>query len=232
MRRNLSVAKPGPCQLILQGFKRRVWLTGRGIGRNQLVECIPASEPNRIVPSSKGSALKLFRTSRHGPGKGSFRNGQWKRTGLIVTLLIFFSLILPQKVKAVSSETLSQVSEKLDRWDVEEAWTEVKGLLIDKPKDPNLLEIASKVAFHRGDYPESLKLMKSALSWKRRKAERILSFFSKRRSGSPGLLKNMRAPISRSVSMRNRTASLPITSSILWKRPTVSWLTITGSTRR
>ena len=79
------------------------------------------------------------------------------------TGLIFFLFILPLKAEAVSTESLQSVSQKLDRWDVEEAWAEAKGLLDRAPKDPKLLEVASKVAFHRGDYSESLKLMKSAL---------------------------------------------------------------------
>ena len=46
---------------------------------------------------------------------------------------------------------------------MEEAWTEMKGLLEKEPKNPRLLELASQIAFHRGDYPEALKLMKSAI---------------------------------------------------------------------
>ena len=40
---------------------------------------------------------------------------------------------------------------------------EVKGLLVNEPKDPELLDLAAQVAFHRGDYEEALKLMKSAI---------------------------------------------------------------------
>ncbi len=87
-----------------------------------------------------------------------------EKTGSVIAVLIFFLLLfLPPKASAVSPESLGSVSEKLDRWDVEEAWAEVKGLLAQTPKDPGLLEMASKVAFHRGDYSESLKWMKSAL---------------------------------------------------------------------
>ena len=39
----------------------------------------------------------------------------------------------------------------------------MNGLLAKDPKDPKLLGIASQSAFYRGDYQESLKLMKSAL---------------------------------------------------------------------
>jgi tetratricopeptide (TPR) repeat protein len=117
-----------------------------------------------------------------------------KRTGLIVTVLIFFSLILPQKVKAVSPENLSRVSEKLDRWDVEEAWTEVKGLLVEEPKDPKLLEIASKIAFHRGDYPESLKLMKSALELGEEEGRKNFVLFLEATIGVTGSFRKYESP--------------------------------------
>jgi len=64
---------------------------------------------------------------------------------------------------AASEEAMRSVAAKLDRWDVEEAWGEVKQLVEKEPKDPQLLELASQVAFHRGDYQEALRLIKSAI---------------------------------------------------------------------
>ncbi len=78
---------------------------------------------------------------------------------LIGSFLFFISL----GIAAVSTDVLKSLSDKLDRWDVEEAWSEANGLLAKDPKDPKLLELVSQSAFYRGDYQESLKLMKSAL---------------------------------------------------------------------
>jgi tetratricopeptide (TPR) repeat protein len=87
-----------------------------------------------------------------------------RTTVLFILMFAFFSLFLfSQGIAAVSSEALQSLSEKLERWDVEEAWSEAKDLLTQDPKDPKLLELASQIAFYRGDYQESLKLMKSSL---------------------------------------------------------------------
>ena len=64
---------------------------------------------------------------------------------------------------AASPEVIHSLTAKLESWDVEEIWPEVKEALAKEPKDPQLLELASQIAFHRGDYQESLKLMKSAM---------------------------------------------------------------------
>lgn len=81
----------------------------------------------------------------------------------IVMVLCSSLFIASLGIAAVSSETLKSLSDKLDRWDVEDAWSEANGLMAKDPKDPKLLEIASQSAFYRGNYQESLKLMKSAL---------------------------------------------------------------------
>lgn len=49
-------------------------------------------------------------------------------------------------------EAIQSLTAKLESWDVEEAWSEVKGLLAKEPKDPQLLDLASQIAFHRGEY--------------------------------------------------------------------------------
>ncbi len=138
--------------------------------------------------------------------------------------------LFSQEIRAVSPEVLKSLSEKLERWDVEEAWSEVKDLLTQEPKDPKLLELAAHIAFYRGDYQESLKLMKSASNWRKKRSERVLSSFSRGRLGSPSRLNGTRVPISPSASMRNRMVSLPITSWMPWRRPTVSWQSTMGLT--
>ncbi len=53
--------------------------------------------------------------------------------------------------------------QKLERWDAEAAWADIKPLLAKEPKNVELLQLASETAFFRGDYTEALKLAKSAL---------------------------------------------------------------------
>ena len=77
-------------------------------------------------------------------------------------LLVFILLIIASTAQGAPPEVMSLLASQLDRWDVERAWTEVKELLPKEPKDPQLLELASHIAFHRGDYQEALKLIKSA----------------------------------------------------------------------
>jgi len=89
---------------------------------------------------------------------------RWRAIFFTITILIFSSIFfLPTEINAVSSEVFKSLSEQLERWDVEEGWSEMKGLLHQEPKNPKLLELASHISFYRGDYQESLKLMKSAL---------------------------------------------------------------------
>lgn len=87
------------------------------------------------------------------------------RTVLFLIFVLVFSAVFlyPHGAKAVSPETLKSLSERLERLDVEGAGTEAKSLLLREPKNPKLLEMASRIAFYQGDYPESLRLMKSAL---------------------------------------------------------------------
>jgi tetratricopeptide (TPR) repeat protein len=79
---------------------------------------------------------------------------------LILNIALF---ILPLLSMAASPELVSTLTAKLESWNVEEVWPEVKEALGKEPRDPQLLEIASQIAFHRGDYQESLKLMKLAM---------------------------------------------------------------------
>jgi tetratricopeptide (TPR) repeat protein len=78
-------------------------------------------------------------------------------------IIIVAFLILPHLSMAASPELIGSLTTKLESWDVEGIWPEVKEALEKEPRDPKLLELASQIAFHRGDYQESLKLMKLAM---------------------------------------------------------------------
>jgi tetratricopeptide (TPR) repeat protein len=82
----------------------------------------------------------------------------------IVWIFFFISLGgLPSAGNSAPQEVIQSLAQKLEAWDILEASTEVKGLLQREPKDPQLLELASHIAFHKGDYQEALKWMKQAL---------------------------------------------------------------------
>jgi tetratricopeptide (TPR) repeat protein len=77
--------------------------------------------------------------------------------------LILFLFLIPSVSWAVSPEVVQSLTTKLDAWDVDEAWLEIKGHLQKEPTNPELLELASHIAFHRGDYSEAQKLIRSAI---------------------------------------------------------------------
>ena len=82
---------------------------------------------------------------------------------LTVIFMLATLLLFPGTPQAASPEVMQSLTMKLDRWEVEEAWGEMKGVLAQEPNDVKLLELASQIAFHRGDYAEALKLIQSAL---------------------------------------------------------------------
>jgi tetratricopeptide (TPR) repeat protein len=79
----------------------------------------------------------------------------------LAVIMIF--ILLPTLSHAVSPETIQSLTGKLERWDVEEAWAEVTGHLLQEPRNPQLLELASHIAFHRGAYEEAQRLIRSAI---------------------------------------------------------------------
>lgn len=81
----------------------------------------------------------------------------------IVVIALIALFVLPSIARGASEEALRSLTAKLSSWDVEEAWKEAKGDLAREPKDPELLELASHIAFHRGQYREALELIKSAI---------------------------------------------------------------------
>jgi tetratricopeptide (TPR) repeat protein len=80
--------------------------------------------------------------------------------------VFFFSFFLfpfSSLAQPAFPENLRDLTAKLERWEVEEAWTEAQKYLAREPKSPQVLELAAQIAFHRGDYPEALRLMRSSL---------------------------------------------------------------------
>ena len=75
----------------------------------------------------------------------------------------FFIAPLTSPAQTVSQEMIRSLAQKLERWDVEEAWTEIRALLAREPKNLQLLELAAQTAFHRGEYAEALAFMKAAI---------------------------------------------------------------------
>ena len=88
----------------------------------------------------------------------------------LVALLILYSPFVTGPVfPAVKGDqehptvTVQDLKEKLEKWDVAQIWPAVLAALAKSPQDPDLLETASQIAYNRGDYQESLKLMKQSL---------------------------------------------------------------------
>jgi hypothetical protein len=75
----------------------------------------------------------------------------------------YFFIAPPAFPSEVSPEVIQLLKQKLEQWDVETLWPEVTEVISKDPKNPELLELASHIAMHRGDYPESLRLIKSAI---------------------------------------------------------------------
>ena len=117
-----------------------------------------------------------------------------KTAAFIITALIFSISLLPLEVRAVSSEALKSLSGKLEQWDVEEAWSEIRTLLTKEAKDPKLLDLASHVAFYQGDYRESLRLMKSALELEEDESRRSFVLFLEATIGVTQSFKKYESP--------------------------------------
>ncbi len=112
-------------------------------------------------PEGRGnpSPLRLLRPSA--PRNDSLLGTFVLIAFIIINLSTFFAFT--SIAWAASPEVIQSLTAKLESWDVEEIWPEVKEALSKEPKDAQLLELASQIAFHRGDYQESLRLMKSAM---------------------------------------------------------------------
>jgi hypothetical protein len=55
---------------------------------------------------------------------------------VLFLIIIVFLFILPSLARAASSAVIDALTAKLERWDVEEIWPEVKEALTKEPKDP------------------------------------------------------------------------------------------------
>ncbi len=122
--------------------------------------------PHRHVANGEGCGnLMPSLLEENGMGGRVRTRRQFDSAVLLAGLVIVLALLsmLPSISRAASQEAIHSLAVKLDRWDVEEAWAEVKALLVSEPKDPQLLEMASHIAFHRGEYREALRLIRSAV---------------------------------------------------------------------
>jgi len=82
--------------------------------------------------------------------------------GVILCLLPLY--VLTPGAHAAAPETLERLKAGLESWDVETIWPQVQDALGQFPQDAELLETAAQIAYHRGDYKESLRLMKQAIT--------------------------------------------------------------------
>jgi len=87
-----------------------------------------------------------------------------KRVGIIALVLVAqLTWIVPHVSATTASQIVQLLTAKLESWEVEEIWPQVQAALAKQPSDAELLEVAAHIAFHRGDYPESLRLIKRAM---------------------------------------------------------------------
>ena len=82
--------------------------------------------------------------------------------GVILCLLPLY--VLTPDAHAAAPETLERLKAGLESWDVETIWPQVQDALQQFPQDAELLETAAQIAYHRGEYKESLRLMKQAIA--------------------------------------------------------------------
>ena len=87
-----------------------------------------------------------------------------KRIGFISMVLISqLALVVPGVSATAPSETVALLTARLESWDVETVWPLVQEALAKEPSNPELLEVAAHIAFHRGDYPQALQLLKQSM---------------------------------------------------------------------
>lgn len=109
--------------------------------------------------------------------------------------LIFLLFFIPSSAGAVSPGAIQSVSAKLEAWNVEEAWLEAKEHLQRGPADPRLLELASHIAFHRGDYREAQRLIRAAIEeGGDEEAKKGFSLFIEQTMGAVAPLKKVETP--------------------------------------
>ncbi len=85
-------------------------------------------------------------------------------TFLVTFLLTIFTTDSPGSEPETGQEALARfqpIIQKVERWDAEEAWADLKPLLAKEPRNIDLLQLAAETAFYRGDYEEALRLAKS-----------------------------------------------------------------------
>jgi len=83
---------------------------------------------------------------------------------IIAMVALQICFVAPHATATTSSETLALLEARLERWDVAEIWPAVQEALARQPQDADLQEMAALIAFHRGDYPKSLELIKASMA--------------------------------------------------------------------
>ncbi len=118
-----------------------------------------------------------------------------RKSAIVFVLFLIFPAVLPSTGISAPQEVIQSLTQKLEAWDVAEAWTGVKGLLANEPKDPQLLELASHIAFHQGDYQEALMLIKQAIEQgKENESRKTFSSFIEETLGVVSSLKKYESP--------------------------------------
>jgi Flp pilus assembly protein TadD len=112
----------------------------------------------------------------------------------IVVIAVSILFVFPFACQSAPQEALRSAALKLDAWDVEEAWVEVKGLLEKEPKDLQLLNLASEIAFHRGDYQEALRLARTAAGMGEDERRNAFALFVEQTIGVVGSFKRYESP--------------------------------------
>ena len=146
----------------------------RGCPASDMQICPPdrSTSPSRVPEkSSNARSAKVLPACNN-----LFESCGYKffRCSCVVLLLVVLSLIAcvfpswaaePDAVQAAekAAQPYQPIVQKLESWDAEAAWVDLKPLLAKEPKNVELLQLASETAFFRGDYTEALKLAKSAL---------------------------------------------------------------------
>ncbi len=80
-----------------------------------------------------------------------------------IIVAVCFLLLSPPHARGVEPGALKSVGEKLERWDAEGAWIDIQPLLVSRPRDGEVLDMAAQIAFFRGDYPGVLTFARAAL---------------------------------------------------------------------
>jgi tetratricopeptide (TPR) repeat protein len=86
------------------------------------------------------------------------------RRRLLFPVVLLMLAAAQHVMAAPSDEVLQRLKGKLESWDVAAVWPQVTEALAQYPQNPDLLETAAHIAFYRGDYQQSLSLIKRSIA--------------------------------------------------------------------